>query len=138
MGIPPEDVELAGRRIEAIALMVVGIILVISGPFLCIATGHVEQTTCGPRREPNWGVFAVVEILGWSILIYGDYLYSKVKHIAWTKQALREYETEKMRIAREVREAQPKIRCSKCGNLCSSTHKFCPECGTRLDEEKEK
>lgn len=103
-----------------------------------MATGYEEQTACGPRREPNWGVFAVVEILGLSVLAYGDYLWSKVKHITWTKQAIREYETEKMRIEMEARKTQLKVTCPKCGNLVPSTYKFCPECGNKLDKTQEK
>lgn len=135
LGIPPEDLELARRRTEAFALMIIGAILCIVGPFLCMATGYEEQTACGPRREPNWGVFAVVEILGFSLLAYGDYLWGKVKHITWTKQAIREYETQKMRIGKETYETGQKIKCYKCGKFISPSSKFCPECGAKLNEE---
>ena len=94
MGIPPEDIEYGTRRMEAIGVMIIGLILVIMGPFICIYAGTTTQTSCGPRQDPNFGAFAVVEILGWSLLLYGNYLYDKVKHVTWTKQAIREYERE--------------------------------------------
>jgi hypothetical protein len=73
-----EDVSLAGRRTEAITIEILGLIIAFGGGGLALVSLQI-------------GLALLLFFSGIVIAAYGSYLYDKVKHIEWTKQALREY-----------------------------------------------
>lgn len=86
-GVSPEDVQLAGRRVVAAIMMVIGTIFII-GSF---AVGLRIACSSGDAKGGlTWGL--IVFGVGLFLAIYGNYLWNKYKHIAWTKEALREFD----------------------------------------------
>jgi len=84
--------------------MVLGILIMFPGSYIAIIIATVvgvifrEYISWIP---PVWSIGIIVStiLLGGALLVYGAYLWEKYRHIMWTKQSLREYESEKLRIA---------------------------------------
>lgn len=69
-------------------------------------------------------------IFGLALIIYGSYVWKKVTHVVWTKQAIREMMDKEFRAEEDFRQ-----RYASTSNLQKVSSKSCPSCGSVLDEE---
>jgi len=96
-----------------------------------IAYTYAKAGACG--RVPNWEagypVCGTLWLVGLILIVYGSYYWNKVTHIAWTKQALREYEQKKIQTIEALRAI---TKCPNCGSPVSSEDLYCPKCGKRI------
>lgn len=99
-GVPPEDIELLRRRIGAVFMRVIGILMLVAfipaGIFVLIDTESWQAALI---------VVIILLVVGIILEWYGGYLYRKYQHIMWTKQAIREYEQQRMHYRMEAAEA---------------------------------
>jgi len=70
--------EYIGRKMMAIFMIIFGVILMVVGFMAGIAVD-------------SFGIILVSFLLGLIVTLYGLHYWSKVTHIMWTRQALREY-----------------------------------------------
>ena len=108
MGVQPEDVELLRRKTEAWGIELIGLLIMFPGSlFFGVIVGlalsyQQYMWPFGYVTTANHGAGILVGLFvataGGIITWYGDYLAKKYTHILWTKQALREYEEEKLRV----------------------------------------
>lgn len=92
MSIPPEDIELLERRIEALGIEIIGLLIAMAlAPFIALIFFAGGPSAAGVGIALGILVFLV----GFGVAWYGSYLWKKFSHIQWTKQALREYDVEK-------------------------------------------
>lgn len=102
-GVPPEDVELAGRRIGAAFMIFAGVILFIGAIPLGIAIALGNDVQSGLIG----GIIPF--ILGIILLSYGGYLWDKYKHVSWTKQALREFDQQRLHVQQDTMRQQAEL-----------------------------
>jgi hypothetical protein len=90
-GVPSEDVELLRRRTSAVIMRVFGILMIIAFIPVGILFG-IETESWQAGLTVGVLLLIVGSILEW----YGGYLYKKYQHVMWTKQAIREYDQQRM------------------------------------------
>jgi RNA polymerase subunit RPABC4/transcription elongation factor Spt4 len=127
-----EDLEYVRRKIGAAVLILIGI-------FGMIYSGYVTITS----KELAGGLILLCFFA--FLAIYGGYLWKKVTHVVWTKQAIREVMDRDMRAEDDFQSrysqssGTQKVRyktCPKCGLSVEDNDMFCPECGITLSIEK--
>jgi len=99
-GVPPEDVELLRRRTGAVIMRVFGILMLIAFIPVGIYFGIETQSW-----QAGLTVGVVLLIVGSILEWYGGYLYRKYQHIMWTKQAIREYDQQRVHARMDAAEA---------------------------------
>jgi hypothetical protein len=89
--VSSEDFELVRRRTKAIYFTIFGAFLILPGSFIVAIL--VDIATFG---NSDTAIFlgALTFISGCIIGLYNAYLWSKLRFISWTKQAIREYDEE--------------------------------------------
>jgi RNA polymerase subunit RPABC4/transcription elongation factor Spt4 len=127
-----EDLEFVRRKIGAIVLILIGI-------FGMIYSGYITITS----KELAGGLILLC-FFGF-IAIYGGYLWKKVTHVVWTKQAIREVMDREMRAEADFQgrySQSPGYQkgqfptCPQCGVTVDTDDTFCPDCGVSLLTEK--
>jgi hypothetical protein len=99
-GVPSEDVELLRRRTSAVIMRVFGILMIIAFIPAGILFG-IETHSFQAGITVGLLLLIVGSILEW----YGGYLYKKYQHVMWTKQAIREYDQQRMHARMDAAEA---------------------------------
>jgi hypothetical protein len=99
-GVPFEDVELLRRRTGAVIMRVFGILMIIAFIPAGILFG-IETHSFQAGLTVGVLLLIVGSILEW----YGGYLYRKYQHVMWTKQAIREYDQQRMHARMDAAEA---------------------------------
>jgi len=98
-GVPPEDLELAGRRAGAIVMIVFGWLIILGA-----IAGTIFSCTSNIRNLNSNIFFPLIGLIPGIVLAwYGGYLYDKYQHMMWTKQSLREYDQAKMHAEQDSR-----------------------------------
>ena len=129
-GFKPEEVpEYLARKTEAVVITIFGLLIMIGGSVLTAATVRTERYVpiLGRMSEPNWAAVGFTFLVGLVIFAYGAHLWSKITHIMWTRQALREYG------APSTMEGTISVRyCKFCGTQVEKDAVFCPSCDKSL------
>jgi len=122
---------LLGLAIGFLLLLVAGISLSVEGPLGMMGMKRIEDVHA---------VFVSIFILLASGAIAywdGNEKLEKIKHIYWTKQALREYEQTKHKVLDSAQEQTYNYNyCPRCGKPIGPADKFCLHCGVRMDNFK--
>jgi len=118
-----EDIEYGKRKVEAIVITIIGIILTFP---VSIIIGSYTM---------NFWVFLFLVIIGLMIVAYGSYYWHKVTHIVWTKQAIREYEERKLAAIQGYHHVTSSRKCPSCGAPVAPDDIFCSQCGCRISDE---
>ena len=118
-------------------MMLIGIILLIFLPMSALF--QRPATLEGLITGVMMGI-----IIGGGLLVYGSYVWKKVTHVVWTKQAIREMmdkghaaEEEFRRRYTSSSQCDTKITCQNCGSTVNSNDIFCGECGKKIVKEKQ-
>jgi hypothetical protein len=131
--------EWIGKKANGLAVIFVGVIVFVMSIFLAIVS------------IPAGGVVGIVVsiplfLISLGLIWYGGQLWDKAKHIAWTHEALREYDAPRRWTDRAIMQRYPsnepvrdygtsqvagtRVYCRHCGSAISSVMPFCPNCGS--------
>jgi ABC-type multidrug transport system fused ATPase/permease subunit len=120
-------------QVFGIFLIVLAILLPVFLLFLGVPSGGLTTTL-------------IVLVVAFVVIWYGNQLVAKAKHVAWTKEALREHDAKARRGAdltreylneessrRDTSHEKKRFR-RRCGTKIPSDSDFCKVCGTHLSE----
>lgn len=99
-----EDVTLAKRKAGLIIVIVLGVISILASWPMALVMGADVESPCGTTREPSYAACALFFFGGVALVAYGSYAWSKVTHVEWTKQAIREHEEQEQAVTHAVRQ----------------------------------
>lgn len=118
-----EDLEYGRRKIGAVLLGVVGFIVLVLSIFFIIG---------GIAGGGAMGVMGIFMLIGGGLMIgYASYLWHKITHVVWTKQAIREMWDKQQKAESEYYQTSNK-KCPSCGFPFEQDDVYCPNCGTEL------
>ena len=137
------EMDWASKQARGYAYMFLGVILVFVGigAFFLVLVVLADQESW---RDAALLIALIVAIplalIGCGLAWYGNQLYEKAKHVAWTKEALREHDcTRTPRVLHDVA-SEPTILPSISSVrkppgpvAATTTAKFCWNCGARVE-----
>jgi hypothetical protein len=128
-----EDFEYVRRKSGAGLMIFVGILVLIFFTIFGIGAANIFLMILGL-------------IIGLALIIYGSYVWKKVTHIVWTKQAIREMMDKDHRAEQDFIQRYENTSnalrnfdgksCPNCGNVSSDDDMFCMECGFKFSQDK--
>jgi|SRR5208282_1098055 len=129
------EIDWATKRVRGYMLIVAGFVIAIP------VAGYIVITNATFRSSNSFETAAIVPVaffvVGVWLMWYGNQLVEKAKHVAWTKEALREHEQAKTRIEKELNRelisnetmSQQSLRpCKSCGAPIFTSTIWCPVC----------
>jgi RNA polymerase subunit RPABC4/transcription elongation factor Spt4 len=133
-----EDLEYARRKIGAALMIIFGFIIFFV--FIVISLGAGSGNYVGAFTIIIFGC-----CISLFLIIYGSYLWRKVTHVVWTKQAIREmmdkdFQAEQKYLKNYQQNSENKQKantktCSSCGEILTEDDIYCPECGIKINSD---